>query len=81
MAGVDPARILFAERVDPAEYMARLALADLFLDTFPYNAGDHRQPGRDSGMGLPLVTQSGESFASGMAARIVAAIGARLRNW
>ncbi len=74
MAGVDPARILFADRVDPAEYMARLALPDLFLDTFPYNAGTIASDAIR--MGLPLVTLSGESFASRMAARLLQAIGA-----
>jgi predicted O-linked N-acetylglucosamine transferase (SPINDLY family) len=73
-AGVDPSRVLFAERVDPAEYMARLALPDLFLDTFPYNAGTIASDAIR--MGLPLVTLSGESFASRMAARLLQAIGA-----
>lgn len=74
MARIDPARILFAERVDPAEYMARLALPDLFLDTFPYNAGTIASDAIR--MGLPIVTLSGESFASRMAARLLQAIGA-----
>jgi predicted O-linked N-acetylglucosamine transferase (SPINDLY family) len=74
IAGIDKARILFAGRVDPAEYMARLALADLFLDTSPYNAGTIASDAIR--MGLPLVTLSGESFASRMAARMLQAIGA-----
>ncbi len=74
MAGIDPARILIAERVGPAEYMARLGLPDLFLDTFPYNAGTLASDAIR--MGLPLVTLSGESFASRMAARLLHAIGA-----
>jgi predicted O-linked N-acetylglucosamine transferase (SPINDLY family) len=73
-AGVGPERITFASRVDPAEYMARLALADLFLDTSPYNAGTIASDAIR--MGLPLVTLSGESFASRMAGRLLAAIGA-----
>jgi predicted O-linked N-acetylglucosamine transferase (SPINDLY family) len=72
--GVDPARILFAGRVDPAEYMARLALPDLFLDTSPYNAGTIASDAIR--MGLPMVTLSGESFASRMAGRLLQAIGA-----
>ena len=74
ITGVDPARVVFAERVDPAEYMARLALPDLLLDTFPYNAGTLASDAIR--MGLPLVAQSGESFASRMAARLLQAIGA-----
>ena len=72
--GIDPARILFAERVDPATYMARLALPDLFLDTSPYNAGTIASDAIR--MGLPMVTLSGESFASRMAGRLLQAIGA-----
>ncbi len=76
IAGVDPARVLFAGRVDPAEYMARLALPDLFLDTFPYNAGTIASDAIR--MGLPVVTLMGEAFASRMAGRLSQAIGATL---
>jgi predicted O-linked N-acetylglucosamine transferase (SPINDLY family) len=74
VAGIDPARVIFAERIGPAEYMARMTLADLFLDTFPYNAGTVASDAIR--MGLPLVTQAGEAFASRMAARLLHAIGA-----
>ena len=73
-AGVDPARLIFAGRVPPAQYMARLGVADLFLDTFPYNAGTVASDAIRKG--LPLVTLSGEAFASRMAARLLAAVGA-----
>jgi predicted O-linked N-acetylglucosamine transferase (SPINDLY family) len=73
-AGIDPGRLLFSGRVGPAEYMARLALPDLFLDTSPYNAGTIASDAIR--MGLPMVTLSGESFASRMAARLLQAIGA-----
>ena len=76
LAGVDPARILFAGRVDPAEYMARLALPNLFLDTFPYNSGTIASDAIR--MGLPMVTLIGEAFASRMAGRLLDAIGASL---
>ena len=75
-AGIDSGRMLFAPRVGPDEYMARLALADVFLDTFPYNAGTIASDAIR--MGLPLVTLSGEAFASRMAGRLLAATGARL---
>jgi predicted O-linked N-acetylglucosamine transferase (SPINDLY family) len=74
LAGIDPARLLFAARVDPATYMARLAVADLFLDTSPYNAGTVASD--VIRMGLPLLTLAGRSFASRMAARMLLAIGA-----
>lgn len=73
-SGVDPATLIFAGRASPADYMARLAVADLFLDTFPYNAGTIASDAIR--MGLPLLTQIGESYASRMAARLLEAIGA-----
>jgi predicted O-linked N-acetylglucosamine transferase (SPINDLY family) len=73
-AGIDPARLIFAARVSPADYLVRMALADLFLDTFPYNAGTIASDAIR--MGLPLVTRAGEAFASRMAARLLHAIGA-----
>jgi predicted O-linked N-acetylglucosamine transferase (SPINDLY family) len=73
-AGINPARLLFAERVDPTAYLGRLAAADLFLDTFPYNAGTIASDAIR--MGLPLITQSGQSFASRMATSLLTTIGA-----
>ena len=73
-AGIDADRLIFAGRVDPAQYMARLRLADLFLDTFSYNAGTIASDAIR--MGLPLLTLSGEAFASRMAARLLSALGA-----
>ena len=73
-ANVDESRILFAARTDPGTYMQRLALADLFLDTFPYNAGTIASDAIR--MQLPMVTMSGESFASRMAGSLLRAIGA-----
>jgi predicted O-linked N-acetylglucosamine transferase (SPINDLY family) len=64
VAGIDPARLIFASRTDPASYMARLAVADVFLDTFPYNAGTIASDAIR--MGLPLLTLAGRSFASRM---------------
>jgi predicted O-linked N-acetylglucosamine transferase (SPINDLY family) len=72
--GVEAGRIIFADRVDPATYIVRMKLADLFLDTFPYNAGTVASDALR--MELPLVTVEGESFASRMAGRLLNAIGA-----
>lgn len=74
IGGIDPSRIVFATRIDPVRYMARLNAADVFLDTFPYNAGTIASDAIR--MGLPLLTLAGESFASRMAARLLHAIGA-----
>ena len=71
--GVDPGRLIFTERVSPPDYLARLALADLFLDTFPYNAGTTASDALR--MGLPVVTYSGQTFAARMAGSLLKAIG------
>ena len=72
--GINADRLLFAPRVGPADYMARLALGDLFLDTFPYNAGTVASDAMR--MELPVVTRSGQAFASRMAGRLLTAIDA-----
>ena len=71
-AGIDESRIIFAARVEPSQYRARLALADLFLDTFPYNAGTTASDALR--VGLPLITLSGASFISRMAGSILSAM-------
>jgi len=64
--GVDPARLVFAPRMAQAEHLARHRLADLFLDTFVYNA--HTTAGDALWAGLPLLTLPGEGFAARVAA-------------
>lgn len=71
--GVAPARLIFAPRVHPAEYLARFQLADLFLDTLPFNGGTTASDAL--WMGLPLLTCSGLTFASRMAGSLLKAIG------
>lgn len=53
--------------------MARYALADLFLDTFPFNAGTTANDAL--WMGLPVLTLSGRSFAARMAGALLTAAG------
>lgn len=71
--GLEPARLITAARTGPDHYRARLALADLFLDTTPYNAGTTASDALR--MGLPLLTLSGETFASRMAGSLLRAVG------
>jgi protein O-GlcNAc transferase len=71
--GVSPDRLVFAQRVDYAAYLSRYRLADLFLDTLPFNAGTTASDALWGG--LPLVTCSGEAFASRMATSLLNAIG------
>jgi len=72
-AGVARERLVFAPRVAPADYLARLQLADLFLDTFPYNAGTTASD--CLWMGTPILTLSGRSYISRMAGSLLNAVG------
>jgi predicted O-linked N-acetylglucosamine transferase (SPINDLY family) len=71
--GVDPARLVFAGPLPLDAHLARHRRADLFLDTLPYNA--HTTASDALWTGLPLVTCRGESFASRVAASLLAALG------
>ena len=71
--GVDPSRLVFAERMPLSEHLARHRQADLFLDTFPYNA--HTTTSDALWTGLPVLTLMGNSFASRVAASLLNAIG------
>ena len=72
-AGINAKRIIFAPKAPNAHHLARIALADLFLDTFPYGA--HSTAGDAITMGLPVLTVPGKSFASRFCNSIVAAAG------
>lgn len=69
--GVTKERLIFAPRVAMAEHMARQTCADLFLDTLPYNA--HTTTSDALWMGLPVLTCSGETFASRVAGSLLQA--------
>ncbi|MCX7068386.1 MAG: tetratricopeptide repeat protein [Methylococcales bacterium] len=71
--GINPERICFAQRMAMPEYLARYRLADLFLDTLPYNA--HTTTNDALWVGLPVLTCMGEAFASRVAASLLNAIG------
>jgi len=72
-AGVDPKRLVFAPRLDHASHLGRLCLADLLLDTLPYNA--HTTASDALWCGVPVVTVTGQSFASRVGASLNSAIG------
>ena len=71
--GIDPARLLFAGRMPLENHLARHVLADLFLDTLPYNA--HTTASDALWTGLPLVTCQGQAFAGRVAASLLNAVG------
>ena len=71
--GIEPQRLVFAKRMDLAKHLARHKLADLFLDTLPYNA--HTTASDALWAGLPVLTLAGKSFASRVAASLLDAVG------
>ena len=64
-AGVDPQRLVFMPKLPHEQYLARYALADLFLDTSPYNA--HTTASDALWAGCPLLTTPGQTFADRVA--------------
>lgn len=66
--GVDPDRLVFMPKQPQAEYLARLQLADLFLDCNPYNA--HTTASDALWAGCPVLTRPGQTFAGRVAASL-----------
>jgi predicted O-linked N-acetylglucosamine transferase (SPINDLY family) len=69
---IDPSRLIFAGKLDMKEHLARHRLADLFLDTFNFNA--HTTASEALWTGLPVVTKMGKGFASRVAASLLNAL-------
>ncbi|HVW75650.1 MAG TPA: tetratricopeptide repeat protein [Rhizomicrobium sp.] len=70
--GVDAGRLIFAPRLRPDQHLARYPLADLFLDTLPYNA--HTTCSDALWAGLPVITCYGKAFQGRVAASLLKAI-------
>jgi protein O-GlcNAc transferase len=71
--GIGSERLVFAKQLALSEHLARHALADLFLDTFYYNA--HTTASDALWAGLPLITRLGDTFAGRVAASLLNAVG------
>lgn len=71
--GVPAHRLVLAKRCSHQEYRQRLRLADIYLDTYPYNAGSTARDVLDAR--LPMVTLSGKTFISRMAGSMLHAAG------
>jgi predicted O-linked N-acetylglucosamine transferase (SPINDLY family) len=71
--GVDPARLVWAATLPHARHLARLRLADLMLDTLPYNA--HTTGSDALWAGLPMLTCRGASFAGRVGASLLHSVG------
>jgi len=70
--GINSSRLIFGDRLPKLDYLARYRVADLFLDTHPYNAGTTASDALR--MGLPILTYTGNSFPSRMASSLLNAI-------
>jgi predicted O-linked N-acetylglucosamine transferase (SPINDLY family) len=73
LRGIDPERLILARKVAPPDHLARQRLADLFLDTDPYNA--HTTCSDALWVGLPVVTCLGKTFSARVAASLLHAVG------
>ena len=71
--GLGAERLVFAKRIPYDQHLVRLRLADLFLDTLPFNAG--ATAGDVLWAGVPLLTCAGEAFASRVAGSLLQAVG------
>ena len=71
--GIAPHRLVFAPDWPQAAHLGRLQLADLVLDTLPYNA--HTTASDALWVGVPLVTCAGDTFASRVAGSLLHAVG------
>jgi predicted O-linked N-acetylglucosamine transferase (SPINDLY family) len=70
--GLNPNRIIFAKRISTEQHLSRHKLADLFLDTSPYNA--HTTASDSLWSGIPLLTKFGNSFAARVAASLLKSV-------
>ncbi|WP_312684546.1 tetratricopeptide repeat protein [Stenotrophomonas chelatiphaga] len=77
-AGVDPARLVFMAKLPHAQYLARYALADLFLDTHPYNA--HTTASDALWAGCPVLTCPCDTFAARVAGSLNHHLGLHAMN-
>lgn len=71
--GIDPQRLIFADKLSNPAHLARYPLADLFLDTSPYGA--HTTCSDALWMGVPVLTLSGRAFASRVCGSLLRAAG------
>jgi predicted O-linked N-acetylglucosamine transferase (SPINDLY family) len=67
--GINENRLIFAKRISMEDHLSRQQFADLFLDTYPYNA--HTTASDALWSGLPILTYSGKTFASRVAGSLL----------
>ena len=72
-SGMDPQRVVFAPMLVEADHLKRFVHADLFMDSFPCNA--HTTASDALWAGVPIITRSGQTFASRVAGSILQTVG------
>jgi len=72
-SGIDPHRLVFADKVSYEDYLIQIKHADIYLDTFVYNAG--ATAGDVLWSGVPIVTKLGRSYTARMAGSLLNSIG------
>ncbi len=72
-AGIGQHRLHFAGRVDRTDYLERMALADLYLDTTPYSSGTTASDALRAG--LPILTLAGKTFSARMCTSVLRSAG------
>ena len=70
--GIKPERLIFAEKVSHENYLAQFRQADLYLDTFHYNAG--ATASNALWAGLPVLSKQGKSYTARMASSLLMAL-------
>ena len=75
MAGADLSRIIFSPRVNHNDFLNRLKLSDVFLDTYPYNCGSTTNDVIRAG--IPIVTRYGSSMVSRMGLSILNSVNSK----
>ena len=70
--GINEDRLIFAQNILHKDHLKRIQLADLFLDTLPYNG--HTTTSEALKVGLPVLTSIGSSFASRVSASLLTAV-------
>lgn len=71
--GIEPSRLVFAPRLERADHLARIALTDLCLDTFPYTS--HTTGSDALWAGVPVLTCVGQSFAARVCGSLLTVVG------
>ena len=70
--GVESSRIIFADRISNEDHLSRIKCADLFLDTFNYNA--HTTASDALWSGVPVITKQGKSFSARVCSSLLTSI-------